>query len=95
MTYILDENLGELIREHRGLYLMVNAVSKRVRQLQRGERALAYPPDGSREAVKIAIQEFLDDKLKVTEKTFAKPAAEAVEQEPEQEQLTEEQDDTL
>jgi DNA-directed RNA polymerase subunit K/omega len=62
---ILDENLGELIRERRGNYLVVNAVSKRVRQLQTGDRYLALPADGSRDPVRIALQELLDDKLEV------------------------------
>lgn len=79
MSNIHDESPGTLLREHRGLYVMVNAVSKRVRQLQRGERALAYPPDGSREAVKIAIQEFLEDKLKVVPKGQPKALVDVVE----------------
>ena len=65
---ILEEDLGELLREHRGYYLLVNTISKRVRQLQLGERALSQCADGSREVVKLAIQELLDSKLKVVPK---------------------------
>lgn len=60
-----DENPGDFLREHRSYYLMVNAIARRVRQLQTGERALALPPDGNREAVNIAIHEFLEDKLEI------------------------------
>lgn len=62
---ILSENPRDLLSEHRGHYLMVNAISRRVRQLQQGERFLALPPDGSREYVRIAAQEFFEEKLKV------------------------------
>ena len=57
---------SDLIKEHRENYLMVNAISKRVRQLQLGERALALPADGSRDPVYVAQAEFLNDKLSVT-----------------------------
>jgi DNA-directed RNA polymerase subunit K/omega len=62
---LLDENLGQLIREHRGRYLTLNVISRRVRQLQTGKRSLALPADGSRESVRVAIQEVLEDKLEV------------------------------
>lgn len=61
-----DENPGEFIRDRRMHYLMVNAISRRVRQLQLGERALSTPPDGSRDTTRVAIQEFLDDHLEIT-----------------------------
>lgn len=60
-----NENAGELIKEHRLYYLLVNAVSKRVRQLQLGDRALALPSDGTRDVVAIALQEFAEDKLDI------------------------------
>lgn len=71
LTYLNAETPAQLIQEHRGYYLIVNAISKRVRQLQLGERAQALPPDGSREAVRIATQEFLEDKLEITQKQVA------------------------
>ena len=62
---IFETNPADLIKERRGPYLMVNAIAKRVRGLQLGEKALALSPDGTRDAVKIATQEFLDDKLEI------------------------------
>lgn len=49
-------------------YLMVNAVSRRVRQLQLGERALAVPLDGNRDLTHVAKSEFLEGKLIVVPK---------------------------
>lgn len=66
-----DNNPADLIREHRENYLMVNAISKRVRQLQTGDRALALPSDGSRDPVYIAQAEFLNEKLTITPRTAA------------------------
>lgn len=60
-----NENPGDALREHRLQYLMVNAVARRVRQLQLGERAQALPPDGNRDPLHIAKQEFLEDKLDI------------------------------
>lgn len=61
-----DEEPSDLIREHRCYYLMVNAISRRVRQLQLGERALALPPSGTRDPFYVAQEEFLQDKLDIT-----------------------------
>lgn len=63
-----EENPANFIREHRMQYLMVNAVARRVRQLQLGERAQALPADGNRDPLYIAIEEFLEDKLDVSAK---------------------------
>ena len=63
-----EENPADFIKEHRQYYLMVNAISKRVRQLQLGDRALALPANGSRDPVYIAQEEFLQNKLAVTER---------------------------
>ncbi len=60
-----DENPGDFLREGRMHYLTINAVSRRVRQLQLGERALANVPEGHRDPTRVAIQEFLDDQLEV------------------------------
>lgn len=65
---ILEEDLGDLLREHRGYYLLVNTIARRVRQLQLGERPLSQCADGSRDVVKLTIQELLDSKLKVVPK---------------------------
>jgi len=72
-----DENPGDFLRDRRMHYLMVNAVARRVRQLQTGERALAVPGDGNREVVNIAITEFLDDKLEVVPRQVAQPVEES------------------
>lgn len=61
-----NNNPSDLIKDHREYYLMVNAISKRVRQLQLGDRALALPADGSRDPLYIAQEEFLQDKLVIT-----------------------------
>jgi len=61
-----DEEPGDLIREHRHYYLMVNAIARRVRQLQLGDRALALPANGNREALYISQEEFLQGKLDIT-----------------------------
>jgi DNA-directed RNA polymerase subunit K/omega len=75
-----NENPGDMIREHRLQYLMVNAVARRVRQLQLGERAQALPPDGNRDPLHIARQEFLEDKLDVMPKLPVALADENVEE---------------
>lgn len=59
---------SEMIRRGVGSYLIINAVSRRARELQLGERALALPSDGSRDAVKIAQQELLEDKVEILPK---------------------------
>ncbi len=77
-----DENVGDFVRERRMHYLVVNAVSRRVRQLQLGERPLALPSDGNREPIRIALQEFLDDQLEVVPRVH-------LENDEEQEPMTE------
>ena len=62
------ENVGDLIREGRGAYMIVNAVARRVRDLQLGEKRLAVAPDGSNDLAKIAAQEFLEDKIETVYK---------------------------
>lgn len=69
-----DEKPSDLLREHRQVYFMINAIAKRVRQLQLGDRALALPADGNRDPVYIAREEFLQDKLVVTERTMGADA---------------------
>lgn len=66
-----DETPSDLIREHRQIYLIINATAKRVRQLQLGERPLALPADGSRDPVYIAREEFMQDKLRISERVVA------------------------
>jgi DNA-directed RNA polymerase subunit K/omega len=65
---MLEENPKELIQDHRGYYLMVNAIAKRVRQLQLGEKAQATLADGTRDGVRIATLEFVEDKLDIIPK---------------------------
>lgn len=62
---IFEAEPADLINSRRGSYLVVNAIAKRVRGLQLGERALAVSPDGTRDPVKIAQQEFLEGKLEI------------------------------
>ncbi len=66
-----DASPSDMIKDHRQYYLMVNAISKRVRQLQLGDRALALPASGSRDPLYIATEEFLQDKLTVTPRKAA------------------------
>lgn len=66
-----NEKPSDLIKEHRQVYLLINAIAKRVRQLQLGDRALALPANGNREALYISQEEFLQDKLKITERVAA------------------------
>ncbi len=66
-----DEKPSSFMEEHRMHYLMINAVARRVRQLQTGERALALPSDGNREAVNIAIHEFKEDELEIVPRRVA------------------------
>ncbi|MGI8904885.1 MAG: DNA-directed RNA polymerase subunit omega [Candidatus Sumerlaeaceae bacterium] len=75
-----DENPGDMIRQHRLQYLIVNATARRVRQLQLGERAQAFPPDGSRDLLHIATQELLEDKLDVFPKQMFAPMDQVVEE---------------
>lgn len=65
---LLGEQPSDLVREHRGYYLIVNAVAKRVRALQTGDKALALPPDGVRDPIRIALQELAEEKLEITSK---------------------------
>lgn len=65
---LAQDDPASLIKEHRGYYLLVNAISKRVRELQLGERALALPADGSHDPVKIATQEILEGKVDIVPK---------------------------
>ena len=64
----MDGTPSELLKEHRQVYLMINAISKRVRQLQLGDRALALPANGNRDPLYIAQEEFAQDKLVITER---------------------------
>ena len=59
------------LRERRGTYFMINAISKRVRQLQLGEKAQVPVPQAqefNRDTVKLATNEFLADTLKIEQK---------------------------
>ncbi len=69
-----DEKPSDLIRDHRQVYFTINAIAKRVRQLQLGERPQALPADGNRDPVYIAREEFLQDKLVVTERIMGAEA---------------------
>ena len=64
-----DEKPSDLIREHRQVYLLVNGIARRVRQLQTGDRALALPANGNRDPFYVAQEEFLQDKLVIVPRT--------------------------
>lgn len=64
-----EDNPGDMIRDHRRYYLLVNAIARRTRQLQLGERPLALPAEGKKEGIYIAIEEFLQDKLEIVPKS--------------------------
>jgi DNA-directed RNA polymerase subunit K/omega len=64
---ILLENTGtpaDLVDGHVGGYLLINALSKRVHQLQSGDRAMIpVSVEGARDHVRIAIEEFRQNKV--------------------------------
>lgn len=63
---ILEIPVRDLMDENRGIYLVVNALARRVRALQSpNERIYAYPPSGSKDPINIATQEFIEDELQV------------------------------
>ena len=62
---IFEEVPADLIREHRGTYLIVNAVSRRVRQLQLGDKELSVLDDGSHDPTRIALKELSEGKLEI------------------------------
>ena len=62
---IFEEVPADLIREHRGTYLIVNAVSRRVRQIQLGDKVLSHLEDGTHEPTRIALKEFSEGKLEI------------------------------
>lgn len=64
------ENTGQLIRDRRYNYLTVNAIAKRVRQLQliHNDRPGAMPTDPTKDFIAIATQEYLDNKLLIVPK---------------------------
>ena len=63
---ILEIPVRELMDDNRGVYLVVNALARRVRALQSpNERTYAQPTDGSTDPINTATQEFLEDKLQV------------------------------
>lgn len=79
---IVEEDVGELLKERRGTYLVVNAVSKRVRQLQLGERPLVGVGEGQRDQIQTAIQEFQAGKVLVHPRVVAEEEEEEEEQAP-------------
>ena len=62
---IFEEVPADLIREHRGTYLIVNAVSRRVRQLQLGDKELTALDDGGHDPTLIALKELSEGKLEI------------------------------
>lgn len=70
--WFFDEKPSVFLREHRMMYLMVNAIAKRSAQLHAGEKPQVPLSDEHRDYVKIATQEFLADKLVIQPRTTPK-----------------------
>ncbi|PKO16020.1 hypothetical protein CVU37_11745 [candidate division BRC1 bacterium HGW-BRC1-1] len=63
---ILEVPVRDLMAENRGIYLVVNALARRVRALQSpSERIYSYPPNGAKDSISVATQEFIEDQLQV------------------------------
>ncbi len=59
------DNPREMLENHRRYYLMVNAIARRVRQLQLGDSPMAVGIGPTRDLIYTAQQEFLEDKLRI------------------------------
>jgi len=70
--WFFDEKPSVFLREHRMMYLMVNAIAKRSAHLHGGEKPQVPVLDEHRDYVKIATQEFLADKLVIQPRTKTK-----------------------
>lgn len=71
----MDPNYFEKARDSiDNANVLVNMVSRRVRQLQAGERPLIKPDDPNMDMVDIALKEIAEGKL-VAEMAFEKPDA--------------------
>lgn len=66
---IFEERMPDLIAEHRGIYLLVNAVSRRVRALQQGDRAYVPVAENTKDLIKVAMREFADEKILVVRRS--------------------------
>ena len=64
-TSLMTEPAAVLLKEHRRMYIVINALAKRSRQLTLGERPLAYPADGSVDPVVIATLELIEEKIDI------------------------------
>jgi len=63
---LFQEDLGQLLREDKMQYLLINVIAKRARNLRElGGKPLAYPANGSRRAHDIAAAEIYEGKLKI------------------------------
>lgn len=59
----MQHDVSSYVKEHRGKYLLVNSLSKRVRDLQSGYKPLV--PSSGKDFEEIAIDEFRENKIQV------------------------------
>ena len=67
-----------LLDTHRGKFLMVNSLARRIRALQSGHKALV--PRRSDNLITLATEEFLQEKVIVTTLTDEEPPPEEAEE---------------
>lgn len=60
----MKHDMAKHVKEHSKRFLLVNAVSRRVRDLQNGYKSLV--PPGGKTTEEIAIEEFRQNKIEVT-----------------------------
>ncbi len=59
----MEHDVSSYVKEHKGKYLLVNSLSKRVRDLQSGYKPLV--PSSGKDFETIAIDEFREEKIRV------------------------------
>jgi len=77
----------DMLSDHHDYYLLVNAISLRVRQLQLGDRPMAHPADGSHDLVAIAKAELSEGKIEIVPRALARPVYEPENEETNYDQL--------
>ncbi len=60
----MKHDIAKYVEEHSKKFLLVNSISKRVRDLQSGHKSLV--PSGAKNIEEIAIEEFRQNKVNVT-----------------------------
>jgi DNA-directed RNA polymerase subunit K/omega len=59
----MEHDVSSYVKEHKGKYLLVNSLSKRVRDLQSGYKPLI--PASGKDFESIAVEEFREEKIRV------------------------------